>query len=223
MSTRRIVLATTNPGKIAELRRLLPPCIEVVSAGELGLSLPPETGETFAENALIKARAAARASGLVALADDSGLEVDALGGRPGVHSARYAGEHASDEENVQRLLAELASVSPERRTARFRAVIALVHPDGQEALAEGVVEGTIVDRPQGQSGFGYDPIFRPLGHDRTFAEMTTDEKNRLSHRARALEHAVVILDQWLRCSTSDTGLRGEHRGPDESPATSPAT
>jgi len=199
VTKRRIVLASANPGKLRELRALLPACIEVVSAVDLGITLPPETGQTFAENALLKARAAARATGLIALADDSGLEVDALGGRPGVRSARYAGEKATDEENIALLLQELRSVPSERRTARFRAVIALVAPDGREALAEGTVEGRITDRPRGQHGFGYDPVFQPLSQERTFAEMTEEEKNRLSHRARALEQALTILRDWISC------------------------
>ncbi|MCX7623520.1 MAG: RdgB/HAM1 family non-canonical purine NTP pyrophosphatase [Thermomicrobium sp.] len=199
----RIVLATANPGKIGEFRELLPPCFEAVSVVELGITLPPETGSSFEENALIKARAAAQATGWIALADDSGLEVDALGGRPGVHSARYAGEGASDRENVALLLEHLRGIPPERRTARFRAVIALVTPDGREALAEGTVEGTIAETPRGEQGFGYDPIFVPLSHERTFAEMTMEEKNRLSHRARALERAVAILKTWVPCSDED--------------------
>ncbi|MCX2726164.1 RdgB/HAM1 family non-canonical purine NTP pyrophosphatase [Thermomicrobium sp. 4228-Ro] len=199
MTKPRIVLATANPGKLREFRSLLPSCIDVVSAAELGIDLPPETGHTFAENALLKARAVARASGLIAIADDSGLEVDALGGRPGVHSARFAGEGATDAQNVAFLLEQLRGLPPTRRTARFRAVIALVAPDGHEALAEGTVEGTIVEAPRGQRGFGYDPIFRPLSEEHTFAEMTLEEKNRISHRARALERATAILREWLGC------------------------
>ncbi|MFN3337655.1 MAG: RdgB/HAM1 family non-canonical purine NTP pyrophosphatase [Thermomicrobium sp.] len=206
MTTHRIVIATANPGKIRELRALLPSCFEAVTTGELGLRLPPETGETFAENALLKARAAAHASGLVALADDSGLEVDALGGRPGVHSAHYAGEGATDRDNIQRLLNELRGVPPERRTARFRAVIAVVAPDGREALAEGVVEGHIVEEPRGESGFGYDPIFQPLGSDHTFAEMSSEEKNRWSHRAQAMQRALLILQNWFTCSTEKSPM-----------------
>jgi len=197
MPTHRIVLATANPGKIRELRSLLPPNVEVVSAPALGIRLPPETGETFVENALLKARVAAQESGLIALADDSGLEVDALGGRPGVHSARYAGEHAVDAQNIARLLRELRDVPLSQRTARFRAVVAIVAPDGREAVVEGTVEGCIAEKPRGRGGFGYDPVFIPCGYDRTFAEMTLEEKNRLSHRAQALQRAVPILLDWL--------------------------
>ncbi|GBD21919.1 dITP/XTP pyrophosphatase [bacterium HR28] len=211
MTTHRIVVATANPGKLRELRALLPPCFEAVTAAELGIRLPPETGDTFAENALIKARAAAHASGLVALADDSGLEVDALGGRPGVHSAHYAGEGATDRDNIQRLLSELRGVPRERRTARFRAVIALVAPDGREALAEGVVEGHIIEEPRGESGFGYDPIFQPLGSEHTFAEMSAEEKNRWSHRAQAMQRALLILQDWFTCSTEKSSINDESR------------
>lgn len=200
MPTHRIVLATANPGKIRELRSLLPPNVEVVSAPALGIRLPPETGETFVENALLKARVAAQESGLIALADDSGLEVDALGGRPGVHSARYAGEHADDAQNIARLLRELRHVPLSQRTARFRAVVAIVAPDGREAVVEGTVKGCIAEKPRGRGGFGYDPVFIPCGHDRTFAEMTLEEKNRLSHRAQALQRAVPILLDWLGCT-----------------------
>jgi XTP/dITP diphosphohydrolase len=200
MPTHRIVLATANPGKIRELRSLLPPNVEVVSAPALGTRLPPETGETFVENALLKARVAAQESGLIALADDSGLEVDALGGRPGVHSARYAGEHADDAQNIARLLRELRDVPLSQRTARFRAVVAIVAPDGREAVVKGTVEGCIAEKPRGRGGFGYDPVFIPCGYDRTFAEMTLEEKNRLSHRAQALQCAVPILLDWLGCT-----------------------
>ena len=200
MPTHRIVLATANPGKIRELRSLLPPNVEVVSAPALGIRLPPETGETFVENALLKARVAAQESGLIALADDSGLEVDALGGRPGVHSARYAGEHADDAQNIARLLRELRDVPRSQRTARFRAVVAIVAPDGREAIFEGTIEGYIAEKPRGRGGFGYDPVFIPCGYDRTFAEMTLEEKNRLSHRAQALQRAVPILLDWLGCT-----------------------
>ncbi len=201
MPVPRVVIASANPGKLREFRALFPPCIELVSAGELGVALPPETGATFAENALLKARALAQATGLIAVADDSGLEVDALGGRPGVLSARYAGEGATDAQNVARLLEELRDVPPERRTARFRAVVALVAPDGREALCEGTVEGRITLQPRGEQGFGYDPVFEPLGLGRTFAEMTVEEKNRLSHRAQAAAKAVKLLQEWLDCGS----------------------
>lgn len=207
----KIVLATANLGKLRELRSLLPSCLEVVGAAELGLSLPPETGNTFVENALLKARAAARATGCIALADDSGLEIDALGGRPGVHSAHYAGPNASAEENVRRVLEELEGVPLEQRTARFRAVIAIAAPDGREALSEGIVEGHISLSPRGEGGFGYDPIFVPEGEELTFAEMPLAEKNRRSHRALALEKALETLWRWSGCEEELAGLRDDHR------------
>ncbi len=197
MTKRRIVLASSNPGKLRELQSLLPSEVEVVSAAEAGVTLPPETGSTFAENALLKARAAAQQSGLIAIADDSGLEVDALGGEPGVRSARYAGPRASDADNIALLLKRLEGVPEGRRTARFRAVVALAAPDGSEFLGEGVLEGQIVLAPRGQGGFGYDPVFQPLGENRTVAEMTLEEKNRVSHRARALRQVIEALHAWL--------------------------
>uniref|UniRef100_A0A831T9L8 dITP/XTP pyrophosphatase n=1 Tax=Thermorudis peleae TaxID=1382356 RepID=A0A831T9L8_9BACT len=197
MTKRRIVLASSNPGKLRELQSLLPPEVEVVSAAEAGVTLPPETGSTFAENALLKARAAAQQSGLIAIADDSGLEVDALGGEPGVRSARYAGPRASDADNIALLLKRLEGVPEGRRTARFRAAVALVAPGGSEFLGEGVLEGQIVHAPRGQGGFGYDPVFQPLGENRTVAEMTLEEKNRVSHRAQALRQVIEALHVWL--------------------------
>lgn len=197
MRKRQVVLASSNPGKLRELQALLPADIEVVSATDAGVVLPPETGSTFAENALLKARAAAEQAGMIAIADDSGLEVDALGGEPGVHSARYAGPQASDADNIALLLKRLEGVPTERRTARFRSVVALVAPDGCEFLGEGVLEGQIVVEPRGSGGFGYDPVFQPLGESRTIAEMTLEEKNRVSHRAQALRQAVEALHAWL--------------------------
>ena len=179
-----LVLATANPGKVAELRALVQEwgAVEVRSLAEFaGLDLPAEDGATYAENAAIKAQAVAVATGLPALADDSGLEVEALGGAPGVHSARYAG---SDRERIARLLAALAGVTDRR--ACFRAVVVLAWPDGREAQAEGVCSGSIAGSPDGGGGFGYDPVFiaDDLGH--TFAAATQDEKSRVSHRARAV-------------------------------------
>lgn len=197
MRKRRVVLASSNPGKLRELQALLPPDVEVISATDAGVALPPETGSTFAENALLKARAAAEQAGMIAIADDSGLEVDALGGEPGVHSARYAGPQASDADNIALLLKRLEGVPAERRTARFRSVVAVVAPDGCEFLGEGVLEGRIASDPRGSGGFGYDPVFQPLGESRTIAEMTLEEKNRVSHRAQALRQAVEAMRSWL--------------------------
>lgn len=182
-----IVLATKNEGKARELTVLLHGIARRVESLRAypGVSLPPETGSSHHENALAKARSVYRALGVPSLGDDSGLEVDALAGAPGLHSARYAGEGASDRANIGRLLGELAGVPPERRTARFRCVLALVRAGEDEITAEGECEGRILDVPRGEDGFGYDPIFIPDGHLMTFAELPATEKNALSHRARA--------------------------------------
>ncbi len=144
-----------------------------------------ETADTYLENALMKARAVARASGLPALSDDSGIEVDALGGGPGPRSARYAGEREGDERNLRQLMRAVAGIPSSGRTARYRCVAALAFPDGRETHAEGVCEGTLTSKARGTGGFGYDPIFVPAGWDRTMAELTPKEKDRISHRGRA--------------------------------------
>lgn len=186
----RILIATSNPGKAAELARLLPPSVELLSLNDVNLTSPDETGATFEENALLKARAAA-ASGDIAIADDSGLEVDALAGAPGVHSARYAGADSTDERNNCKLLAALDLIAESGRTARFRSVVALVTPQGEELTAEGSIEGSISRAPRGAYGFGYDPLFIitdpavPGFVGRTMAELAVPDKNRISHRARA--------------------------------------
>ena len=181
-STRSWVAATRNPHKLAELSRLLPG-VELLPP-PAGVD-PAEDGETYADNALIKARAVHAATGLPALADDSGVEVDALGGAPGPRSARFAGENAGDAANLSLLLGKLEGVAAERRTARYRCVAALV--DGQHTvLGEGVLEGTIAERPRGSGGFGYDPAFVPEGESRTVAEMSAEEKEAISHRGRAV-------------------------------------
>jgi XTP/dITP diphosphohydrolase len=180
-----LVLATRNPHKLRELREALPG-IEIDPLPD-EVELPPETGETFAENALGKARAARDATGRASIADDSGIEAYGLGGRPGVRSARYAGETATDEENLVKLLDEVGR-QRDRRVA-YVCVIALVAEDGQEALFEGRCEGTLADRPRGTGGFGYDPAFVPddTGPDdrRTMAELAPEEKHAISHRGRA--------------------------------------
>ena len=187
----RLVVATHNAGKLAEFHGLLAPHgIEAVSAGDLELGEPEETGATFEENAAIKALAAARASGETALADDSGLCVDALGGRPGVHTADYATRPDGARDHrwaMERLIGELngAGTDPERRTARFVAVLCLATPDGATRHWRGEVPGTIAPAPRGEGGHGYDPLFVPEGHERTFGEMSAGEKAGLSHRARA--------------------------------------
>lgn len=191
----QILLATANQGKVKELEEML--AGEAISV--LSLSAFPdfpeieETGLTFAENALLKARAAAAWTGLVALADDSGLEVDALGGEPGVFSARYAGEPKDDERNIEKLLYKLEGIPEEERTARFRSSLAIVCPDGQEFLTEGKVEGRILFAKRGTGGFGYDPVFYLPERQKTMAELSLEEKNSLSHRAQAFRQAVPIL------------------------------
>jgi XTP/dITP diphosphohydrolase len=186
-----IVLATHNEGKARELSVLLRGIAARVESlrEHSGVTLPPETGSSYAENALAKARAAYAALGVPALGDDSGLEIEALGGAPGIRSARYAagsaGGHAGDHANVERVLRELAGVPPERRTAWFRCVLALVRGPRDIVTAEGVCEGHILDERRGAGGFGYDPIFLPDGETRTFAELPDQVKNVLSHRAQA--------------------------------------
>lgn len=185
----RVVVASANAGKLRELDALLRPLgWDLVPQQRLGVEPAPETGTTFAENALIKARHAARAALLPALADDSGIEVDALGGRPGVWSARYAGEQATDRENLEKLLAALQGVPPERRTARYRCVMAYVRDaaDPSPILGVGCWEGRIGTVPRGKGGFGYDPIFLPQDGNRTAAELEPAEKSAVSHRALAL-------------------------------------
>jgi XTP/dITP diphosphohydrolase len=182
------VVATFNRHKAAELHALLAlPGVTLVPLADWpGATSPEEHGSTLLENAHIKARAAAALTGLPAIADDTGLEVDALGGRPGVHAARYAGPNATYADNVAKLLRELAGVPAAKRTARFRTVCVAAWPDGRELHAEGVLEGIITETPRGTNGFGYDPVFVPAGETRTYAELTDDEKNAMSHRARAV-------------------------------------
>ena len=191
----RVVLASSNKGKLRELSTLLAPLgYDIVTQSSLGIDTPPETGDTFAANALLKARYAAAASNLPALADDSGIEVDALGGRPGIFSARYAGEGASDEDNLRKMLGEMRDVAEGKRAARYRCVIAFVSTadDADPILAKGTWEGTLISQPRGLGGFGYDPIFVPSGFDRTAAELDPAEKNSLSHRGQALR---ALIDQ----------------------------
>jgi len=198
----RVVLASSNRGKVRELKELVPEWIEIVTADDVGISLPEETGDTFLENALLKARAAAHDSGMVAIADDSGLEVDALDGRPGVRSARFAGEDASDPENNALLLEMLRDVTRERRTARFRSVVAVVAPDGSQLHDDGVAEGVILSVPRGDHGFGYDPLFQPIGIERTFAELSLDQKNEISHRGKAFHSIAGRLVPFLEAYQS---------------------
>lgn len=193
----RVALASGNEHKRAEIEAILAGIdVELVPMTELGVPSPQETGETFEANALLKARAVAEATGLVAIADDSGLEVDALDGRPGVRSARYAGEDATDADNNAKLLDELAAVRAPPWTARFVCVAALVSPDGDERVVRGHMEGRVVDTPRGAGGFGYDPLFVPAGEQRTNAQLTPAEKDARSHRGaafRALRPHVEAL------------------------------
>lgn len=197
---RRLILATSNAGKIREIREILGGRgLELLTPEEAGVVIPPvvETERSYAENAITKATAVARATGLPALADDSGIEVDALDGRPGPLSARYGGARCrSDQDRYQLLLRELEGVPAARRTARFRAVIALAVPGNRPVLREGVVEGRIALAARGTHGHGYDPVFEVAGAGgRTAAELTPEEKNAVSHRARALAALVEPLDR----------------------------
>lgn len=191
----RLVLASHNAHKLGELRAILVPAdgsgvpgldpASVVSAADFGVVEPVEDGLTFAANALIKARALAKATGLPAVADDSGLAVDVLGGAPGIFSARWAGKHGDDAANLDLLLAQLSDIAPEHRGAQFVCAAALVTPDGVEHVEEGYLRGTLLTARRGTGGFGYDPILLPEGSGRTTAELKPDEKNAISHRGRA--------------------------------------
>jgi XTP/dITP diphosphohydrolase len=199
----RLVLATNNPGKLAELQELLSPLtIEVLPQARFTSDSADETGLSFVENAILKARYAARVSALPAIADDSGLEVDALRGAPGIFSARYAGAHASDADNLQKLLVELRDVPAEERTARYRCAIVLLRWDLDPAplVCQTSWEGRIVGSARGSGGFGYDPVFELPDRKQTVAELSSAEKNRLSHRGRALRGLLEML------KTADTAL-----------------
>lgn len=197
----RLVLATRNAGKVAELRRILADAsvpVEIVGLEEFPeIGDVAETGLTFAENALLKAHAVARESGLPAIADDSGLCVDALNGMPGIFSARWSGGHGDDEANLRLLLAQVSGVSPEHRGAHFACAAVLALPSGKEWVAEGALRGMIIDTPRGVNGFGYDPIFVPEGEGRTTAELSAEEKNAISHRGRAFRALVPVIAEVL--------------------------
>ena len=201
--TGKLVIATHNPGKLAEMRELLAPYgIEAISAGELGLAEPDETGDSFQANARIKAETAAKAAQLPAFADDSGLAVDALDGAPGIYSARWAGDSkdfGGAMGRIERLLQERGARAPERRTAHFVSALCVAWPDGHVEEVEARADGTLVWPPRGTAGFGYDPVFLPDGHSRTFGEMTSVEKHGLpplglglSHRAKAFVKLAEI-------------------------------
>jgi XTP/dITP diphosphohydrolase len=191
----KLLLATRNRNKVVEIQQAL----EATDWQMVILSDIPnapdveEDGATFEQNALKKARSAARVSKLWTLAEDSGLEIDALGGEPGVKSARYAGEGASDADRIRKVLDQLSSVPDERRTARFRCVMCIIDPAGNENCFEGRCEGRIAAQPRGSSGFGYDPVFVPDGYDKTFAELGLGVKGKISHRARAMQQVIEYL------------------------------
>ena len=195
-----LLIATNNEGKLREYRDLLAGLpVQLVSLREAGVDIEvEETGQTFAENAVLKASCYARASGLCTLADDSGLEVDALGGEPGVMSSRYAGPQATDADRVRFLLDKMKTVPDDQRSARFRCVIAVASPAGLVETSEGTVEGVIASEPRGDQGFGYDPIFYLPEMTRTMAELPLAIKNRISHRARAAAGARLIIERLLR-------------------------
>ncbi len=192
LTEKRIVVASHNAGKVREINELLHPFgLEAVSAADLNLPEPEETEDSFIGNALLKARAAARASGLPALSDDSGLAVDALDGAPGIHSARYAGPDRDFDYAMARLNRDMTASGRPERTARFICALALVWPDGEEVAFEGKVEGEITFPPRGAHGFGYDPVFQPLGHAISFGEMDPAEKHGMSHRADAFRQLIA--------------------------------
>lgn len=198
---RRLILATRNPGKVTELHAILSGAglpFELVGADAYP-EIPDvkETGVTFAENALLKAHALARATGLPAVADDSGLCVDVLNGAPGIFSARWAGTHGDDKANLDLLLAQLGDIADEHRAAHFFCAAALALPDGTERVVEGRLLGTLRHTPAGDGGFGYDPVLQPLGESRTCAELTPAEKNAISHRGQAFRALIPVVRELL--------------------------
>lgn len=198
----KLVLATRNQGKIVEFRRILdalaPGAIELIGVDQFpDLVDVEETGSTFEENSLLKARYTCQATGLPAIADDSGLCIDALNGDPGIFSARWAGSHGNDQANLEKVLDQLKDVADEKRTAHFMCVASLVLPDGREQVSEGRFEGHILHAPVGENGFGYDPIFQPLGLSISSAQMSAEEKDLVSHRGKSLRaiapHVIQLL------------------------------
>jgi XTP/dITP diphosphohydrolase len=199
----KIVIATSNHNKLRELKELLTGFdVQILSLMDFP-DCPPvvEDGESFAENALKKAQTICAHTGLLTIADDSGLEVDCLEGRPGIFSARYAGEGADDRNNYEKLLQEIKGVAPEKRGARFRCVLAIAAPSGRHRIVDGEYRGFIITEPRGENGFGYDPVFIDTISGLTFAEMKPDQKNQISHRARALHELVKILPDFLNASS----------------------
>ncbi|MEG7333615.1 XTP/dITP diphosphatase [Bacillus sp. 0102A] len=190
------IIATHNPGKVKEFKEILEPKgYDVKSLAEIGYTEEiEETGHTFEENAVLKAEAVAKAVNKMVIADDSGLSIDNLGGSPGVYSARYAGEQKDDQANIVKVLGELKGIEKEQRTARFRCALAVSIPGEETKTVEGHVEGYIAEEPRGEYGFGYDPIFIVKDKDKTMAELTSDEKNKISHRADALKKLSKLLE-----------------------------
>ncbi len=190
------IIATHNPGKVKEFKDIFAPKgYDVKSLADIGfLEEIEETGHTFEENAVLKAEAVAKAVNKMVIADDSGLSVDNLGGSPGVYSARYAGEQKDDMANINKVLQELKGIEKEQRTARFRCALAVSIPGEETKTVEGHVEGYIAEEPKGENGFGYDPIFIVKDKDKTMAELTSDEKNKISHRANALKKLSQLLE-----------------------------
>lgn len=196
---KKIVLASNNPGKVREFNQLFSGHeIEVVPQAEFGVEEAEETGLTFVENAILKARNAAQHTGLAAIADDSGIEVDALNGAPGIYSARYAGKGASDQQNLEKLLLELANTPEEKRSARFQCLIVYMRhaEDPTPLICQGTWEGRILNQPQGENGFGYDPVFYVPEHNCSSAELPAEVKNRISHRGQALRLLMNTLAQY---------------------------
>lgn len=200
----RIALATHNAHKVGEILAILSPLVpglsreDIASAGELGAPAPVEDGTSFAENALIKARALCASSGLPAIADDSGIAVDIMGGAPGIFSALWSGRHGADAENLELLLAQMSEIPAPNRGAAFVCAAVLVKPDGTEVVEMGTVRGVLATTASGSNGFGYDPIFVPDGYDVTSAELSPDEKNRISHRAAAFRALAPQVAEVLR-------------------------
>ncbi|MFT4399837.1 XTP/dITP diphosphatase [Bacillus sp. SW14] len=190
------IIATHNPGKVKEFKEILEPKdYDVKSLADIGYTEEiEETGHTFEENAVLKAEAVAKAVNKMVIADDSGLSIDNLGGSPGVYSARYAGEQKDDQANIVKVLGELKGIEKEQRTARFRCALAVSNPGEETKTVEGHVEGYIAEEPRGEYGFGYDPIFIVKDKDQTMAELTSDEKNKISHRADALKKLSKLLE-----------------------------
>jgi XTP/dITP diphosphohydrolase len=197
--SKRLLLATKNPGKLKEFAELLIDLdLEWLSLDEMGINVDvEESGETFKENAIIKATSYAKSSGCLTMADDSGLEVDALNGRPGVRTARFGGPHLSPVERYRYLLTLMKKIPEDQRSARFKCVIALAFPGGLVGISHGICEGTIANRPRGSGGFGYDPIFYLPNIGKTMAELTSNEKHGVSHRGLALANIKPILETIL--------------------------